>query len=1016
MPSLVTTVIGLPVEQPRAYRRLRRIRDRVHRTVADLRVEILTSPEPTPFGQWSAGDFRPIRPGTRWGRVFDCAWLRITGEVPAGVTVGTGPGEASLMLGIRGEGLVHDRDGVVLDSVSTAFQQGDLPHAGGQYRRVAKVEPVEGDTGGRIEVYADVTYNGWILYEVGRPVFHGARLAVRDETAFALYYDTLTLVVLAGATQDAALRRDLHAALDASWARFRAGDLDGARAALAPSLAAPSESEFVYDAVGHGHLDMAWLWPLRETRRKAARTYVRALNTAERRDDIVYGTSQPQQMAWMQEHQPALFERLRAAVAAGTVELQGSFWIEPDTNLPSGESLVRQAIVGRRFLQEEFGLADDQLRLCWLPDTFGYNGNLPQILRGTGMDWFQTIKLAWNRVNDFPNRTFRWRGIDGSEVLVHMPPEGDYNARGAADGLLKGIAQYPERGLNSALLVYGSGDGGGGPGEIHAELLDREATPDGIRGLPRVRRRSASDFFRDLERRHRDDGVVEHVHDGELYLETHQGTYTTQAAIKRWNRVLQRGLHDVEALAVMVGDGPRVRADLDPVWREVLLNQFHDIIPGSSIERVNREAVQTSQRLDAVVEAEADALIAALPAAPGRIADGPVALNLAPVARAEWVRIPHAERPGALDVDPHTIRASDWARAEVGPYAAAELTPAPAAFPELVHGGDTIGNGILTLRFGTDGEIVSCVDATGGEHAGGGLNRLVLHRDPYLFPFNAWDIDQRYVDRPAKPLRLVDARTEIDGPRILRHHTLSGPKVRVEQTIVLESGSPLVRFETRVQWHQKHRMLRAEFRPTHFGDQARCEIQFGHILRPTTERDAVERAQFEVCAHQWLSVEDADGGFALLNDGKYGHRAKHGLVSLNLLRAPTYPDRTADRGEHRFTYAVRPFDPAALHEVIADGYRLNQPLRLAAVAPFASVAATDHPGVVVETIKPAEHGGGAVLRLYESLGRATTTALTTTIPHRTATETDLLERPIGSSDLGRLEFTPFQIRTIHLQP
>ena len=1013
MPSLVTTIIGLPIEQPRAYRRLRAIRERVYRTVGNLRVEILTSPEPTPFGQWDARAFRPITPGASWGRVFDCAWLRITGTVPAGLTLGTGPGDASLMLGIRGEGLVHDRTGEPIDSVSTAFQQGDLPHSGGQYRRVANVEAItQADGREHVEVYADVTYNGWILYEIGKPVFHGAHLAVRDETAYALYYATLTLVVLAGATEDAALRRDLRTALDVSWARFSAGDLQGARDALAASITAPSDSDFVYDAVGHGHLDMAWLWPLRETKRKAARTYIRALNTAERRDDVVYGTSQPQQMAWMKERHPALFERLRAAVAAGRIELQGSFWIEPDTNLPSGESLIRQAIIGRRFMQQEFGLADDDLRLCWLPDTFGYNGNLPQILRGTGMDWFQTIKLAWNTVNDFPNRTFRWQGIDGSEVLVHMPPEGDYNARGAADGLLKGIRQYPESDLNSALLVYGSGDGGGGPGEIHGELLDREATPAGIRGLPRVRRRSASDFFRELERRHVEDGAVEHVHRGELYLETHQGTYTTQGAIKRWNRVLQRGLHDVEALAVAAGVGSRVRDALEPVWRDVLLNQFHDIIPGSSIERVNREAVQTSERLDAVVGAEADALIAALPtAAPDpALNSAPVALNLAPVARSEWVRA-----------------AGAWALAEVGPYAAAALSPAPSSFPGLTQTADTMSNGILTLRFGESGEIVSCLDAAGGEHAGSGLNRLVLHRDPYVFPFNAWDINRNYLTKPSLMLKLVESSTAIDGPRLVRRHVLTGPRVRVEQTIVLEAGSQLVRFETWVDWHQRHRMLRAEFRPTHFGEQARCEIQFGHIQRPTTERNSVEAAQFEVCAHQWLSVEDAAGGFALLNDGKYGHRAKNGLVSLNLLRSPTYPDPTADRGEHRFTYAFRPFATDApgasggLADVIADGYRLNHPIRLADVAPFAPLAMTDHPGVIVETIKPAEAGSGAVLRLYESLGQTATTAVTTTIPHRTAVETDMLERPIapaahGQLDLSRLEFSPFQIRTIRLEP
>ncbi|MDI1335822.1 MAG: alpha-mannosidase, partial [Lacunisphaera sp.] len=339
-----------------------------------------------------------------------------------------------VLVGIRGEGLLFSSTGEVLDSISTIFQQGDLPHSGGKYR------PVHVDTSpGPLEFFADVTYNGWILYEVGKPVFHGALLASRDDAAYALFYDYLTLLVLAGATDDAALERELRASLRTAFSRFRAGDVDGARRTLAGPLASPSTSDFLYSAVGHGHLDMAWLWPLRETRRKSARTYVRALNAIDRREGYIYGTSQPQQMAWMRERHPALFARMQRAVAEGRMELQGSFWVEPDTNLPSGESLVRQAVVGRRFLQEQFALTDEQLRLCWLPDTFGYNGNLPQILRKSGMDWFQTIKLAWNKVNDFQHRSFHWEGIDGSSVLVHMPPEGDYNSRGAADNLLMGL-------------------------------------------------------------------------------------------------------------------------------------------------------------------------------------------------------------------------------------------------------------------------------------------------------------------------------------------------------------------------------------------------------------------------------------------------------------------------------------------------------------------------------------------------------------------------------------------------
>ena len=466
MPNLIAELGGFSLRQPAEYRRLRRIRDRIHTTIAPLAAEILTSPEPIPFAEIDRSGFRPLKPGTAWGETFDCAWLRITGSVPAGVD------DTIVMLGIRGEGLVYSAEGEVLDSVSTVWIQGDLPHAGGQYRRVL----VEPDANGRFEFYADVAYNGWLLYDVGKPVFHGAHLAHRDEEVFGLYYDYLTLAVLADATDDAALADELNVALKNAYARFRSGDPRGARGILAPLLASPSESDFVYSAIGHGHLDMAWLWPLRETRRKAARTYARALNNIERSDDYIYGTSQPQQMQWMKLEHPALFERMKDAVAAGRMELQGAFWIEPDTNLPSGESLVRQSMHGRRFLEDEFGIAREDMRLCWLPDTFGYNGNLPQILRKSGMDWFQTIKLAWNKVNVFPHRTFHWQGIDGSTVLVHMPPEGDYNSRGAADGLLKGIRQYPERDLDTALLVYGAGDGGGGPGEVHLEVTRREQT------------------------------------------------------------------------------------------------------------------------------------------------------------------------------------------------------------------------------------------------------------------------------------------------------------------------------------------------------------------------------------------------------------------------------------------------------------------------------------------------------------------------------------------------------------
>jgi alpha-mannosidase len=973
MDNFAAWLLGIRAEQPLEYMRLRRIRRSVYREIAQFTAEIIRSKEPIPFAEIDHSEFRPLRRGAAWGGVLDCAWIRITGEVPVENA------HAIVMFGLLGEGLAYDSDGEVLDSVSRVFQQGDQPHSGNRFRPVRHVD----QSSGRVEFYVDVTYNGWLLYPLGRGVYHGAHLAVRDDDAFGLYYDYLTLVVLADSTEDKTLAAQIRRSLRRAYARFTAGDFHGAREALAFELDKKSDEEFVYSAIGHGHLDMAWLWPLRETHRKSARTYARAMNLIDIYDDYIYGTSQPQQLFWIKQEHPELYAKLQAAVARGRLELQGSFWVETDTNMPGGESLVRQSIVGRRFLAEEFGLTAEQMRMCWLPDTFGYSGNLPQILKKSGMDWFQTIKLSWNKVTNFPFRTFHWEGIDGSRVLVHMPPEGEYNSRGAADGLLRGLAQYPERDLNTALLVYGSGDGGGGPNEIHLEMTRREQD---LLGLPKIEYSKASDFFQRLEERD-----VAASYKGELYLQAHQGTYTTQAHIKRYNRIVERKLHEAEVLAAIVGED--CRAFLEPHWRDVLLGHFHDILPGSGITRVAHEAVESLLRVEKALDEYVSTLIARLP----RKGTAPSAINLTSMHRRE-----------------HVSHGGDWYDVEVGPYAAATLEPANA-FPEMLQTTGSLTNGLLTLRFGKSGEILSCIDAKGNEQSATGLNRIVLHRDPYQFPFDAWDIGQKYTRRTPRTLRPGKVDNWIDGPRAIRRQVYRFGRSTIEQHVILEAGSDLVRFETMIDWHEKHKMLRAEFRPVHYGESVKCEIQFGHVERTTLERTDEERAEFEVCAHKWIATQDDDGGFALLNDSKYGHRAKSGLMSLNLLRSPTFPDKTADRGNHLTTYAFRPFAVGDLESVIRDGYRLNNPLRIEDGVSLASVASVDNPDIIIETIKPAENGAGTVIRLYESLGRAATTALSVSLKHKTAHETNLLETPSGLAKLDRLQFEPFEIKTILLQ-
>ncbi|MEO8095947.1 MAG: glycoside hydrolase family 38 C-terminal domain-containing protein, partial [Pseudolysinimonas sp.] len=483
----------------------------------------------------------------------------------------------------------------------------------------------------------------------------------------------------------------------------------------------------------------------------------------------------------------------------------------------------------------------------------------------------------------------------------------------------------------------------------------------------------------------------------------------TQAKIKKGNRVVERTLHNAEALATFVGDDSRAR--LEPHWRDVLLGHFHDILPGSTIERVASEARASLDRVTGEVEGYIGELIERLPGVSG-VSTGSTTGGVSGVSTGSTtggaINLTGLRRDEYLKTD------SGWQHATAAPYSSATLVPAEPT-PHLTFADVAMANGILSLRFGPSGEIVSCLDLNGVEHSAGGLSRIVLHRDPYVWPFNAWDIDQKYTQRAPRTLPLRHIETVIDGPTIVRRQAFRSRKVTVEQTVTLEAGSDVVRFDTSVEWHEKYRMLRAEFRPAHVGQTAKCEIQFGHIERVMTENTPVEAAQFEVAAHKWIATENGLGGFALLNDSKYGHRAKNGLISLNLLRAPTYPDPTADRGSHTFSYAFTPFATGDLAKVIREGYRLNNPLLLAAGVTLESAASTSDPGVIVETIKPAENGKGAVLRLYESLGRTCITAVHTSLPHSVAVETDLLERPIGPVDLSRLEFGPFEIKTIFLE-
>ncbi len=963
-------MIEFQLKNPVVYARLNHIRARVYRVVAPLDAQILMSAEPIAFDSLDRSAFTRADAVVNWGRKLSCAWFHVSGSIHAELT------HPVLLVRNTGEGLIYTPEGEILDGLSAVYALFDLPRAGGRC--------VAFDLAGRdsdsVDYYIDYGYNGFLLNDVGYGRFGGAFLAERDDEVYALYYDYLALALLLNNTDSAQKRKELQSALSSAYACFSRGSAAAARAALAPMLGKPSDSDFVFDAVGHGHLDLAWMWPIRETRRKAARTYAIALANIARYPGYVYGTSQPQQLQWIKDEHPALYARIKEAVIKGAIELQGGFWTECDTNLTGGESLVRQAIYGTRFAREEFG---QQMRMCWLPDAFGFNGNLPQILRGCGMEYFSTIKIAWNKVNTFPYRTFEWQGIDGTRVLVHMPPEGDYNSAAGAHNILNSLKKYPERDLNTALLIYGAGDGGGGPRESHLEMLQREQNLD---GLPRIRLGSAIRFFDALRQK-----PIAHVHTGELYLETHQGTLTTQADNKRDNRRMERLLHNAEAICAAFQPADAYPAGrLEALWKETLLYQFHDILPGTCIERVYRETAPAYARMKA--EAEALAL-SALPKA-----EAPAAVNLTSFARRE-----------------HVLVDGMWYWAGVAPYAIAALAEASEAESRgLSFTADTMENGLLALVFNAFGEITSCRLADGHELASGPLNRLMLYSDPLMIPFDAWDLHQGYYKKHKRRLKCSTATMRREGPRLVREQSYRFGKSSILQRVVLEEGSDCVRFETQVSWHERHKMLRADFFPADYGDTADFDIQFGSMTRPTTENNSIERAQIEVCGHKWVSVHKDGRGFALLNDSKYGHRVKSGLLSLNLLRAPVYPNKHADRGEHAFTYAFCPIggDNA---RAVEEGYRLNHPLLTGNYQPQESIARVSNPAVVLETVKRAESGDAVVLRLYESFGKPAQTSLTTSFAYEKAAFCDLLERPSQEADLEHITLTPYQIVSIRLE-
>ncbi|MEV4443311.1 glycoside hydrolase family 38 C-terminal domain-containing protein [Streptomyces sp. NPDC049577] len=987
-----------------------RIRPAVHPVSVPLSVGVWHAPgEPVSVAEGLAGERTPIEAGAAWGPPWGTSWFTVSGTVPrewAGRTV-----EALLdlgfdenMPGFQCEGLVYRPDGSPVKGLNPRNQWVRIGE------RVSGGEPVLL----HIEASSNpviLDYHPFVPTELGdretadaAPRYRLARmdLAVFDRTVWELVQDLEVLgELMTELPVDSPRRWEILRAVERALDTVDLQDVGGtaarAREPLAGVLASPAHaSAHRISAVGHAHIDSAWLWPLRETVRKVARTTANMTALLEDEPDFVYAMSQAQQFAWIKEHRPEVYARVKKAVAEGRFVPVGGMWVESDTNMPGGEALARQFVHGKRFFLEEFGIETEEV---WLPDSFGYSAALPQLVKLAGAKWFLTQKISWSRSNKFPHHTFWWEGIDGTRVFTHFPPIDTYNAQLSGKELAHAVRNFREKGgATRSLAPTGWGDGGGG---TTREMLARARRLANLEGSARVAFEKPSAFF---EKAH-----AEYAHApvwaGELYLELHRATLTSQARTKQGNRRSEHLLHEAElwAATAAVRTGFRYPYErLDRLWKTVLLHQFHDILPGTSIAWVHREAAQTY----AAVAKELEEIIAgALAALAG---DG------SPGATVLFNATPHAR--GGVPA--------------LGAAPAVPSAPAPVAVEPREGGGFVLDNGLLRVAVDGRGLLVSVYDREAARETlapGAAGNLLQLHQD---FPnmWDAWDVDHFYRNTVTD---LTDAETLRAADDGSVHVVRAFGSSRVEQRISLPAGVRRVDVETEVDWQETEKFLKAAFPLDVHTDRVAAETQFGHLCRPTHTNTSWDAAKFEACAHRFVHLAEPGWGVALVNDSTYGYdvtravRADGGgtttTVRLSLLRAPRFPDPRTDRGVHRFRYALVP--GASVRDAVREGYAINLPERRVPGDPGSTgvppLVRVDDDAAVISAVKLADDGSGdVVVRLYESLGGRARIRLAAGFAVASASLCDLLERPRETArvedDGVRLALRPFEVVTVRL--
>lgn len=992
--------------------------------------------------------FEPVAPGTAWGSKWEYGWFKGQLTVPdfaqgqmIALMLDVGR-EPKMTMEIQQEKMVP----IMVESVAEAavYVNGDYAGAvDNQHKVIFLTDSAEAGEHYSIvfEAYAGHGPREWRAgptppnrETVPEPPENQRRVGqnhfgIWQELAYQLAMDvetlwevrenideeSLRLMEIDEALMDFTLIADFEAPREEMLAT-----LQKSRERLKPLLE-KKNSETTPEMVGfgHAHIDVAWLWPLAETERKCVRTFSTQLALMERYPDYVFFQSQPPLYLMVKEKYPELYEKILDAIERGQWITEGAAWVEPDTNIPSGESLIRQLLHGKRFFQEEFGV---DCELLWLPDVFGYSGALPQIMKGCGVKYFSTQKIFWAYHGGvtFPYNTFIWEGIDGSQVMAHF--HNDYNSETKPSVVIQRWRERVQKsGFSSRLYPFGWGDGGGGPTREHLEYALREKN---LEGVPKFRIDDPMTFFREQE----EAGWSQVSFVGELYFQAHRGTYTSQARTKALNRRSEFALKDAElwgGAAMTLGDYAFPYETWDSAWKTVLINQFHDILPGSSIHRVYEEAeAQLSGVIDTAEEISVTAreyLIAN--------EDGMTVFNALSWPRWEVIELPdgleglqseEGETLPSQKIEEKTfveVKAPSCGWASYQPGGPGEIENTITATKSVLE------NDLVRVEFNEFGAIHRIFDkAQQKELAGGLCNDIRMYKD-IPSAFDAWDIDSMYRQQPVRLSDKAEITVTAEGPlfgQLVVERELNNS--HMTQTITLRRDARRMDFHTVIDWQERHKLLKVNFLVDVRARDAFHEIQFGYLPRPTNRTRELDFDRFEVVNHKWTALAEGDHGFAVLNDSKYGVDVLNNSINLTLLKSALAPDMTADRGRQEFTYAFyfwhTPFIESG---VVRQGYQLNLPLQTAVgTARSRSLFRLDQDNIILDTVKPAEDAstGDLVLRLYESMGNKTQVNLIMDFPFKMAYSADMLEHVQDELDSvdGQLalEFRPFEIKTLRL--